>query len=111
MKLNNTDKEILTILKAVFGSSRNIVDPDDLLKSLMLKVMLLFSFLGFCTVVYFDITNNKALGILADIIAGIVALFFLSLTLYINAKSKNSSLFIWLLTMLSMFLGYYLGGA
>jgi len=109
MKLNDTDKEILSILKVVLGPPDKAYDSDDVLKGLILKVLLVFSILGLSIVIYGDITNSNLPGALPGAVALHLALFFNVLTLYINAKSKNSSLLVLGFTWLPMHLGYYLG--
>lgn len=104
--MNEADEEILAILKETFRSKKGeLIDPDEAMRELFLKLLLGMSVLGIATWVITAVFDYESSQSIHPIAATPISLFFGLLFIHINNKSKNSSVIVFALTWVTVVLG------
>lgn len=108
INMNKADEEILGILKETFRRKKGeLVDPDDAMAELFLKILLFLSLGILFTSFVMMLAGKEMPSGTQSAIATPISLFFGFLFIHINNKSKNVSVIMFLLTWISMTISLY----
>lgn len=109
IKLNKSDKEILSILKVVFLTRRvNPMQSDHHMRLWMIRMFFAASILGLIARIAMGITGQEISSEVSGAVNLPIAIFFGVLFLHINNESENTSIIVFALTWLSLILGLYI---
>ncbi|MDC9511787.1 hypothetical protein PSH47_03320 [Pseudoalteromonas sp. CST5] len=109
--ITEADKEIIDILKELFRNKNNeFVDPDDLLLEQIVKWSIYLALLGLLILLPIKIFGNADQSAASSMLSGIVGVAFTLLFIYLNIKSKNPSIIMYVLTWFSLMLSLWVAG-
>lgn len=109
--MTEADKEIIDILKELFRNKNNeFVDPDDLLLEQIVKWSIYLALLGLLILLPIKIFGNADQSAGSSMLSGIVGVAFTLLFIYLNIKSKNPSIIMYVLTWFSLMLSLWVAG-
>ncbi|GAA0289949.1 hypothetical protein GCM10009128_05440 [Psychrosphaera haliotis] len=107
--MTEADKEIIVILKELFGNKSNeLVDPDELLRENIVKWSIYLAVFGLLTLLPIKIISSADLSATSSIFSSIAGVAFTLLFIHLNVKSKNPSIILYGLTWLSLMLSLWL---